>query len=193
MVILVSIIVIAIALVGILGMALRAGDKAPAVGSEAPDFTLNSQDGKPVSLHDYKGKWVVLYFYPKDMTSGCTIEALTKYDAKNAVILGVSMQGEKSHQEFCAKESLTFKLLSDTKSDVSGKYDSVMNLGVTKLSSRHTFLIDPNGVVRKVWTSVDVKTHSDDVLADHAALQVPGKAPTSKGSNHASWSAGRAV
>jgi len=170
MVILVSIIVIAIALVGILGMALRAGDKAPAVGSEAPDFTLNSQDGKPVRLHDYKGKWVVLYFYPKDMTPGCTIEAhnferdLGRYDAKNAVILGVSVQDEKSHQEFCAKESLTFKLLSDRKGDVSGKYDSVMNLGVTKLSSRHTFLIDRNGVVRKVWTSVDVKTHSDDVL-----------------------------
>ena len=170
MVILVSIIVVAIALIGILGLALRAGDKAPAVGSAAPDFTLNSQDGKPVSLHDYKGKWVVLYFYPKDMTSGCTIEAhnfqkdLAKFDAKNAVILGVSMQDQKSHQEFCAKESLTFKLLADTKSDVSEKYDSVMNFGVTKLSSRHTFLIDPNGIVRKVWTSVDVKTHSDEVL-----------------------------
>ena len=170
MVILVSIIVVAVALIGILGLALRAGDKAPAVGSAAPDFTLDSQDGKPVSLHDYKGKWVVLYFYPKDMTSGCTIEAhnfqkdLAKFDAKNAVILGVSMQDQKSHQEFCAKESLTFKLLADTKRDVSEKYDSVMNFGVTKLSSRHTFLIDPNGVVRKVWTSVDVKTHSEDVL-----------------------------
>lgn len=171
MVILVSIVVIAIALVGILGMALRADDKGPAVGSEAPDFTLNSQHGKAVSLHDYKGKWVVLYFYPKDMTPGCTIEAhnfqrdLAKYDAKNAVILGVSVQDEKSHQEFCAKESLTFKLLADTKKEVSEKYASVMNLGVAKLSSRHTFLIDPNGVVRKVWTTVDVKTHSDDVLA----------------------------
>ena len=171
MVILISIIVAAIALIGILGMALRAGDKTPAVGSSAPDFTLNSQDGKSVSLHDYKGKWVVLYFYPKDMTSGCTIEAhnfqrdLAKYDARNSVILGVSMQNEKSHQEFCAKESLTFKLLADTKSDVSEKYDSVINFGVAKLSSRHTFLIDPNGVIRKVWSSVDVKTHSDDVLA----------------------------
>jgi peroxiredoxin Q/BCP len=171
MAILVSAIVAVIALIGILGMALRAEDKTPAVGSAAPDFTLNSQDGKSISLHDYKGKWVVLYFYPKDMTSGCTIEAhnfqrdLAKYDAKNAVILGVSVQDEKSHQEFCAKESLTFKLLADTKKEVSEKYDSVMNLGVMKLSSRHTFLIDPNGVVRKVWTSVDVKTHSDDVLA----------------------------
>ena len=85
---------------------LRAGDKAPAVGAEAPDFTLNSQEGKPVSLHDFRGKWVVLYFYPKDMTKGCTIEAhnfqrdLAKYDAENAVIVGVSVQDEKSHQEF---------------------------------------------------------------------------------------------
>src|SRR5246500_2349820 len=179
MAILVSAIVAVIALIGILGMALRAGDKTPAVGSAAPDFTLNSQDGKSISLHDYKGKWVVLYFYPKDMTSGCTIEAhnfqrdLAKYDAKNAVILGVSVQDEKSHQEFCAKESLTFKLLADTNKEVSAKYDSVMNLGVAKLSARHTYLIDPNGVVRKVWASVDVKTHSDDVLASLDELQKP--------------------
>lgn len=158
------------ALIGVLGMALRAGDKTPSVGSGAPDFTLNSQEGRPVSLHDYRGKWVVLYFYPKDMTSGCTIEAhnfqrdLAKYEAKNAVILGISVQDEKSHQEFCAKESLTFKLLADTKKEVSEKYDSVMNLVVARLSSRHTFLIDPNSIIRKVWTSVDVKTHSDDVL-----------------------------
>src|ERR1700740_3740419 len=101
MAILVSAIVAVIALIGILGMALRAGDKTPAVGSEAPDFTLNSQDGKSISLHDYKGKWVVLYFYPKDMTSGCTIEAhnfqrdRAKYDAKEALILACSSQGEK--------------------------------------------------------------------------------------------------
>ena len=149
----------------------RAGDKAPAVGSAAPDFTLNTQEGKPVSLHDFKGKWVVLYFYPKDMTPGCTIEEhnfqrdLAKYDAKNAVILGVSVQDEKSHQEFCAKESLTFKLLADTNKEVSEKYDSIMNLAVAKLSARHTYLIDPNGIVRKAWTDVDVKKHSDDVLA----------------------------
>jgi thioredoxin-dependent peroxiredoxin len=150
---------------------LRAGDKAPAVGTEAPDFTLNSQEGKQISLHDFRGKWVVLYFYPKDMTKGCTIEAhnfqrdLAKYEAKNAVILGVSVQDEKSHQEFCAKEGLNFKLLADTKYEVSDKYDSTMNFGVTKLSARHTFLIDPTGKVRKVWMDVDVQKHSDDVLA----------------------------
>jgi thioredoxin-dependent peroxiredoxin len=81
------------------------------------------------------------------------------------VILGVSVQDEKSHQAFCAKESLNFKLLADTKYEVSEKYDSVMNFGVAKLSARHTFLIDPTGKVRKVWTDVDVKKHSDEVLA----------------------------
>jgi peroxiredoxin Q/BCP len=157
----------------------RAGDKEPGVGSAAPDFTLNSQEGKAISLHDFKGKWVVLYFYPKDMTTGCTIEAhnfqrdLAKYDAKNTVILGVSMQDEKSHQEFCAKESLTFKLLADNSKEVSEKYDSVMNMGVMKLSARHTFLIDPDGKVRKVWNDVDVKKHSDEVLAAIDELQKP--------------------
>jgi thioredoxin-dependent peroxiredoxin len=170
-------ILVGVVLVAVLAAKLRGGDKTPAVGTAAPDFTLKSQEGKPISLRDFKGKWVVLYFYPKDMTSGCTIEAhnfqrdLAKYDAKNAVILGVSVQDEKSHQEFCAKESLTFKLLADTDKEVSEKYDSVMNFGVAKLSARHTFLIDPNGVVRKVWTDVDVKKHSDDVLAALDQLQ----------------------
>jgi peroxiredoxin Q/BCP len=157
--------------IAVLAVALRARDKTPAVGTEAPDFTLNSQDGKPVSLHDFRGKWVVLYFYPKDMTPGCTIEAhnfqrdLAKYDAKNAVILGVSVQDEKTHQEFCAKESLNFKLLADTKKEVSEKYDSLNNFGMIKLSARHTFLIDPSGIVRKAWTDVDVKKHSKEILA----------------------------
>jgi thioredoxin-dependent peroxiredoxin len=160
-----------LAVVALLVSRAHAGDKAPAVGTAAPDFTLNSQDGKPISLHDYKGKWVVLYFYPKDMTTGCTIEAhnfqrdMAKYSALGAVILGVSVQDEKSHQEFCAKEGLNFKLLADTNKDVSEKYDSIMNMGVMKLSARHTFLIGPDGTVRKVWNDVDVKTHSDAVLA----------------------------
>jgi len=164
-------VVVVVGGITVLAMALRAGDKTPAVGTEAPAFTLNSQDGKPVSLSDFRGKWVVLYFYPKDMTPGCTIEAhnfqrdLAKYEAKNAVILGVSVQDEKSHQEFCAKESLNFKLLADTNMGVSEKYDSLTNYGVMKLSARHTFLIDPSGKVRKVWTEVDVKKHSDEVLA----------------------------
>jgi thioredoxin-dependent peroxiredoxin len=158
----------------------RAGDKAPAVGTAAPDFTLNSQENKPVSLHDFKGKWVVLYFYPKDFTSGCTVEAhnfqrdQAQYDAKNAVIVGVSMQDPDSHQKFCTKEGLSFKLLADTDSHVSTTYDSVMNFGVAKLSARHTFLIDPQGVIQKVYIDVKPEKHSEEVLADLAGLQKSG-------------------
>jgi peroxiredoxin Q/BCP len=156
---------------------LHAGDKAPAVGTPAPDFTLNSQEGKPVSLHDFKGKWVVLYFYPKDFTSGCTVEAhnfqrdLAQYEQKKAVIVGVSMQDEDSHQKFCTKEGLSFKLLADTKQEVSTQYDSIMNMGVAKLSARHTFLIDPQGKVEKVWLDVKPDKHSEEVLAALTELQ----------------------
>jgi len=164
----------------VLGLGIRglhADSKAPAVGSAAPDFTLNSQDSKPVSLHDFKGKWVVLYFYPKDFTSGCTVEAhnfqrdLAQYEQKHAVIVGVSAQDEDSHQKFCTKEGLSFKLLADTKNEVSTLYDSVMNFGVAKLSARHTFLIDPDGVVRKVYLDVKPQQHSEEVLAALTELQ----------------------
>jgi thioredoxin-dependent peroxiredoxin len=161
--------------IGIRG--LRADGKAPAIGSAAPDFTLNSQESKPVSLHDFKGKWVVLYFYPKDFTSGCTLEAhnfqrdLAQYEQKNAVIVGVSVQDEDSHQKFCTKEGLSFKLLADTKNEVSTTYDSVMNFGVAKVSARHTFLIDPSGVVRKVYLDVKPQQHSEEVLAALTELQ----------------------
>lgn len=154
---------------------MRAADKAPEAGATAPDFTLNSQENKPVSLHDFKGKWVVLYFYPKDFTKGCTIEAhnfqrdLAQYEAKNAVILGVSVQDENSHQEFCTKEGLHFKLLADTKKEVSSTYGSVMP--VVGLSKRHTFLIDPQGVVRKVYLDVEPAKHSEELLAALAELQ----------------------
>ena len=163
--------------------AMRTGGKAPSLGTPAPDFTLNSQDGKSLSLHDLRGKWVVLYFYPKDFTSGCTKEAhnfqrdLRQYEQKNALILGVSVQDEVTHQKFCAKEGLSFKLLADTKYEVSSSYDSLVNLGVAKLSARHTFLIDPDGVVRKVYLNVNAEKHSAEVLADLSQLQ---QAPAAK-------------
>ena len=154
-----------------------AASGAPAVGAAAPDFTLNSQEGRPVSLHDFKGKWVVLYFYPKDFTTGCTIEAhnfqrdLAQYEQKNAVIVGVSVQDEDSHQKFCTKEGLSFKLLADTKQGVSLQYDSVMTYNEAKYSARHTFLIDPQGKLRKVWLEVKPDKHSEEVLAALTQLQ----------------------
>lgn len=152
-------------------------NELPAVGAAAPSFNLTSNEGKQVSLNDYKGKWVVLYFYPKDMTPGCTIEAknfqrdLAKYEAVNAVILGVSVDTAESHKEFCAKEGLSFKLLSDTEGKVSEQYGSVMEYQGHKLSARNTFIIDPQGKVAKVFPKVNVKAHSEEVLAALAELQ----------------------
>jgi peroxiredoxin Q/BCP len=149
-------------------LALKATGAIPEVGQPAPDMTLRSQDGSPVSLKDFRGKWVVLYFYPRDNTPGCTIEAhnferdLSQYRAKNAVIVGVSVDSAESHKEFCTKQSLTFKLLADTEKKLSEQYGS---LGPNGLSMRNTFLIDPKGKIAKVWTGVKPVEHSEEVLA----------------------------
>lgn len=156
---------------------LYAASEPPAVGSPAPDFKANSQEGTPVGLNDFRGKWVVLYFYPKDMTQGCTIEAhnfqrdLPQYDQKNAVILGVSVDNVDSHKEFCTKESLTFKLLADTSHDISTKYGSLMDYKGASIAARNTFIIDPQGVVRKVYLKVNPMPHSAEVLAELTELQ----------------------
>jgi peroxiredoxin Q/BCP len=156
---------------------LMAADEPPAVGSKAPDFTLKSQEGTTVSLHDFQGKWVVLYFYPKDMTQGCTIEAhnfqrdLAQYDQKGAVILGVSEDTVDSHKEFCTKESLTFKLLADSDHQIAPKYGSIMEMKGAQYAARNTFVIDPKGVIRKVFLKVNPTPHSADVLAALADLQ----------------------
>ena len=149
----------------------------PAEGSAAPDFTLPSQESTSVSLKDYRGKWVILYFYPKDQTPGCSREAHNfqvdqpKYSERNAVVLGVSLDSVDSHKKFCAKEGLNFKLLADTDHKVTDSYGSLTNLGVVKFAARHTFLIDPNGKIAKAYTSVDPLKHSAEVLAELDGLQ----------------------
>jgi len=149
----------------------------PAVGTNAPTFNLTTNEGKQASLSDFKGKWVVLYFYPKDFTGGCTLEAhnfqrdLSKYDAVNAVILGVSVDTAESHKSFCAKEGLNFKLLSDSDAKVSEQYGSVMEYNGMKLSARNTFIIDPQGKIVKVFAKVNPAVHSEEVLAALASLQ----------------------
>jgi thioredoxin-dependent peroxiredoxin len=159
---------------------VRAADDMPAVGVAAPDFTLNSQEGTPVNLHDYRGKWVVLYFYPKDMSPGCTIEAhafqsdLDKYQKMNTVILGVSVDTVDSHKAFCAKDSLNFTLLADVNHDISAKYGSVMTFGTNTVAARNTFLINPKGEIVKEFVKVSPATHSADVLAALDELQKGG-------------------
>jgi len=143
----------------------------PDVGTVAPDFSLKSQDGSAVSLQGLRGKWVVLYFYPKDMTSGCTIEAhnfqrdLAEYEKRNAVILGVSVDNVDAHKQFCVKEGLTFKLLADHEHAVSKMYGTLTNLGVVQYASRNTFLINPEGKIARVFTGVKPAGHSQEVLA----------------------------
>jgi peroxiredoxin Q/BCP len=152
---------------------------APAVGSVAPDFALTTNEGNQAALKDFRGKWVVLYFYPKDFTSGCTLEAhnfqtdLAKYQAAHAVILGVSVDTAESHKSFCAKEGLAFKLLSDTDTKVSDAYGSLMEYSGMKLSARNTFIIDPQGKIAKVFMKVSPGGHSAEVLAALASLQKP--------------------
>ena len=149
----------------------------PKENTAAPDFSLTSGDGSAVSLKDYHGKWVVLYFYPKDFTSGCTLEAqnfqrdLPKYQNAGAVILGVSVDNAQSHKDFCAKEGLNFKLLADTDAKVSTQYGSVMDYKGAKMAARNTFLINPKGEVAKVFTGVKPAEHSEEVLKTLAEMQ----------------------
>jgi peroxiredoxin Q/BCP len=161
-------------------LSAAAGD-ALSIGTTAPGFTLPSQDNSPISLADYKGKWVVLYFYPKDMTSGCTLEAhgfqrdLEKYKAANAVVIGVSLDTAGSHKSFCEKESLTFKLLADPEHKVVDAYGvPVKAYGTMKFASRQTYLINPEGKIVKFWPNVDddLRNHSANVLA---AIATEGK------------------
>jgi thioredoxin-dependent peroxiredoxin len=169
-----TLILAAVVLVVLAGLAIRSfadNGTLPQVGQTAPEFTLPSQEGTPVSLDHYRGKWVVLYFYPKDMTSGCTMEAhnfqrdLSKYQAANAVVLGVSVDSVDSHKQFCAKDSLSFTLLSDSDKKVVAEYGSLGNYVGFKMAKRNTFLIDPQGKIVKVWTGVDPSRHSEEVLA----------------------------
>ena len=154
----------------------NADSDQPAVGTPAPEFSLTSNEGKQVSLKDYRGKWVVLYFYPKDFTSGCTLEAhnfqrdLAKYEQAGAVILGVSLDSAESHKSFCTKEGLSFKLLSDPDANVSSQYGSIMEYNGTQYSARNTFIIDPNGKVAKLFVGVKPAGHSDEVLSVLAEL-----------------------
>jgi len=173
-------ILVAIAVLGLITfgfLKINTGDDPPKVGDSAPAFALISNEGTEVSLSDYAGSWVVLYFYPKDFTSGCTIQARNfqrdkdLYVEKNAVVLGVSVDSAETHAEFCSKESLEFKLLADVTGSVSSSYGSVRGTGKAVLSARNTFVINPEGIVAKVYMSVNPNSNSEEVLADLTLLQ----------------------
>lgn len=151
------------------------------IGDVAPDFTLPDQDGAVHSLRDYRGKWIVLYFYPKDDTPGCTQEAcgmrdrLSEFVAKDAVVLGVSKDSSASHKKFVGKYSLPFTLLSDTDTSMQQSYGawqmkSMMGRSYTG-TQRMTFIIDPKGTIAHIYQTVKPPEHADEVLRDLAKLQ----------------------
>jgi peroxiredoxin Q/BCP len=167
-----------LALVALLASGAVAHAGPPAIGSAAPDFRLQDQNGKWHSLEQYRGKWVVLYFYPKDQTPGCTTQACELRDNifafrhLGATILGISVDDVASHKEFAEKHSLPFSILADSDKRTTKDYGVLTRyMGVLELAQRDTFIIDPQGRVAQHWAKVDPKGHSERVLAELRSLQ----------------------
>ena len=147
------------------------------IGQLAPDFTLQDQNAQPQTLSKMKGKWVVLYFYPKDETPGCVAEACSFRDnivaikAKNTVVWGVSVDNNESHEKFAENHQLPFTLLADPNGKIALKYGSLRNLLVFKIAKRHSFIIDPQGKIAKIYRNVNPKLHVAEILKDLQSLQ----------------------
>ena len=154
-------------------------------GSAAPDFALQDQDGRTHRLDDYAGRWLVLYFYPKDDTPGCTREACRFRDDigvlgdLNAAVVGVSVDDTRSHADFARKYQLPFPLLSDSDGQTAAAYDSLLNLGVMRFARRHTFIIAPDGRIAARFDNVDPARHAQDVAHTLRTLQRSGAATAS--------------
>ena len=147
--------------------------QSPAIGTTAPDFKLQDQNGKWHELKNYRGKWVALYFYPKDQTPGCTTQAcefrdnIFAFKDANAQILGVSVDDVESHKKFAEKHGLPFPILADSTKATAKQYGVLKSyLGALELAKRDTFLIDPQGKIVKRYVDVDPKGHSQIVLKD---------------------------
>lgn len=153
------------------------GQSLPLEGTRAPIFRLRNQDGAAVSLWELRGRWVVLFFYPRDFSSGCTEEVKSfqrdfeKYAAMNVALVGISLDSVESHRNFCAKEGLKFDLLADSGHKVTEEYGSLREYNGKAYAARNSFLIDPAGMIRKVYASVNPAEHSEQVLADIDSIE----------------------
>jgi peroxiredoxin Q/BCP len=149
-------------------------------GTPAPAFELNDQYGEGHALADYRGRWVVVYFYPKNDTPGCTTEACAFRDDYlvlrdlGAQVFGVSLDDTESHARFAEKHGLPFPLLSDAAGEVAREYGALFALGPLRFAKRHSFIIDPDGRIAKVYRKVEPDTHSDEIIADLRRLQDAG-------------------
>jgi peroxiredoxin Q/BCP len=154
----------------------RIGRNLPQVGDAAPPFTLPDQNGTARTLDEFRGKWLVLYFYPRDDTPGCTEQAgryrdaMRDLEAFGATVCGVSVDDSDSHAEFSRKYKLPFILLADRKGKVAALYGSLRDFGVIKFARRNTFLIDPHGKIAKVYVGVNAASNTQDVTGDLRAL-----------------------
>jgi thioredoxin-dependent peroxiredoxin len=161
---------LALAMSGLTGT-IHAADM-PAAGADAPGFALKDQSGKVQKLEDYRGKWVVLYFYPRDDTPGCTEQAckfrddMAQLTQLGAQVLGVSVDDSASHAKFAAKYKLPFPLLADEGGAVAKAYGALSDWGVFTYARRYTFLIDPQGRVAKTYLKVDTSKHSIEIIDD---------------------------
>jgi peroxiredoxin Q/BCP len=149
----------------------------PEIGQPAPNFSLPDQNGKIHTLDNFRGKWLALYFYPKDDTPGCTEQAckfrddLHKLEALGANVVGISVDNTTSHAKFARKYNLPFPLLADNKAETAAQYNSLLNLGLVKFAKRNTFLIDPNGTIAKIYLSASTSRNSIEVIEDLKKLQ----------------------
>jgi peroxiredoxin Q/BCP len=169
---LVALIALLLAIAMLIFRQISMAAEIPAVGNPAPAFSLADQAGQQRSLQDYRGSWVVLYFYPKDDTPGCTKEAcsfrddLFKLEKLGAKVIGVSVDDSESHAQFARKYSLPFPLLADKNGKVADSYGALRNLGIIKIAKRYTFLIDPQGNIAKTYLKVDTSRHSQEIIDD---------------------------
>ncbi len=170
-----AILIIAIVVIWLIRTARRPNTLK--IGQPAPDFSLPDQQGVIHSLADFKGRWLVLYFYPKDDTPGCTKQACTfqhdlqALDTMGATVIGISVDNTDSHDQFAKKYGLDFPLLADTDAEVTARYKSLINMGVTKMAKRNTFLIDPQGEIAQIYLSANPKQNAADVIKDLKELQ----------------------
>jgi len=154
-----------------LSLPLMAGDP-PVVGSDAPAFNLQDQNGEWHSLKDYNGQWLAVYFYPRDDTPGCTTEAcnfrdnIYAFKAIGAAVVGISVDDVESHKEFSDKYKLPFTILADEDGTTARAYGVLRDYKLLKLASRQSFLVSPEGKIIKHYDDVDPDKHTDEVLAD---------------------------
>jgi len=163
----------------LLSIAACAGE-TPAVGDPAPDFRLQDQNGEWHALADYRGSWLTIYFYPKDDTPGCTTEAcnfrdnIHLFEAIGARLVGVSVDDVESHADFSSKYKLPFTLLADHEGQVSKAYGVLRDYKLTKIASRQSFIVGPDGAIAKHYEDVDPETHTQEVLEDLQSMMGPG-------------------